>query len=249
MLKEFRTKYPDGTWRKRASGGKRAFKKKKGNQCVFDALAASQGFICAYCEIRIGRPDGPDVDGEVEHFVPQSTPPPPNYALEFNNMVACCKGGTPHNARRREPVEEHKHCGALKAETHPKGQILDPRLLPPLPSVWTFSEAGVMSPDIKACAEIGVEAELAATTISQLGLDRPLLREARAVVRQALDDGIDPEWGEAEIVDYVKTVAESDLVPASSGHLSPFWSTVLHWCGRAGEAVVVEYWGNPGDAA
>jgi hypothetical protein len=62
ILTAFRAARPAGTWRQ--------FKRRRGSTAVFDALAAAQGYLCAYCEIRIGQPAGCILDPRAIPAVP-----------------------------------------------------------------------------------------------------------------------------------------------------------------------------------
>ena len=83
VLTQFRADHPGARWSE--------FKNEPDNGAVFDALALAQGFLCAYCEMKIHRP----IHGQVEHSEPKSqSTPEKNLHLDFRNLLACCQGGT-----------------------------------------------------------------------------------------------------------------------------------------------------------
>ena len=243
LFAAFRSENPDGSWKRKRGSGRAAFKDVEGNHVVFDTLASAQGHICAYCEIEVSRP----MLGQVEHFVSEDfNDGIGNYALDFDNLLACCEGGTRvdlDNGRAEPPIRDTLHCGQLKDSgktTHdPRGDLLDPRSLPGTPLIWRFGSDGSMSVDTAACVRAAVRQEVAQTTIERLGLDRRVLRRLRGAVRDQLEsefellikeDGLDDEAA-------LERVATDQLVP-QEGRLPGFWSTIRHWAGDAAERVL-----------
>ena len=75
-----------------------------GYAVVKQQLTADQRGLCAYCEIdlHIHAQNGLD-DFRVEHFHPKKPHnPPPNHALEWQNLLAVCTGGNIRDLEIRE---------------------------------------------------------------------------------------------------------------------------------------------------
>lgn len=227
VLAAFRNANPSGTWSQ--------FKSEPGNESVFDALAVEQGFICAYCEIRVCRP----LRGQVEHYHPKSASQPGrNLHLAFDNLLACCEGGeTPWMFDRAEsPIGETRHCGALKGSEQPEGHMLDPREIPASPLIWRVTSRGELEVDRDVCVRAGVDPELAEATLLFLGLNRRVLTRLRAA---AVED-IDQQIADRPFLETSEEIA-SLLLPNQRGELIPFWSTIR---ARLGPCVEAEIFAN-----
>lgn len=222
ILATFRARNPNATWSE--------FKNEPGSNVVFDGLAREQGFICAYCEMRIGR----GLKGQVEHFEPKSSAAAGrNLHLEFANLLACCEGGTWGYDQERSalPISDTQHCGALKGDLSPHGRMLDPRLIPGGARLWNVSSnSGHLTVNREACIAAGVDPELATSTLAFLGLNRIVLTRHRAALIAQLDQDAfagAEESGSSPSLD----VAIEQMLPDASGHLVPYWSTIRAWAG------------------
>jgi len=222
ILTLFRARNPNATWSE--------FKNEPGCGAVFDGLAREQGFICAYCETRIGR----GLKGQVEHFEPKShATAGRNLHLDFVNLLACCEGGTwPFDKDRSlPPTSETQHCGALKADRSPHGRMLDPRAIPSGARIWNVSSnSGTMTVDHAACVAAGVDPEVATSTIEFVGLNRIVLARHRRAVIAELDRDAFAET-DAPGNDLSLGVAIEQMLPDAWGHLPAYWSTIRAWAG------------------
>ncbi|MCS5690436.1 TIGR02646 family protein [Cyanobium sp. FGCU-6] len=114
------------------SGGMQAY------DAIVDSLEADQGGICAYCEIKISRSDNTT---RVEHFIPKALPDPGmNWALNWDNLLATCMGGSQRRNDPRhflEPPIENLSCDAHKERAlgtiNCHGVLLNPLFLPAMP--------------------------------------------------------------------------------------------------------------------
>lgn len=167
---------------------------------IRDRLAADQKGLCAYCEISLDSQDR-----SVEHFIPCSqSSPEQNFALDWQNMLATCRGGLQdvqvpgENAlRNSRPPDNFPCCGAAKADFVPDGQLLNPLKLPSTPIFRFSSLDGTVSPDKTACEQAGVAIEQAQFTIDKLNLNVQRLKDQRLIVideaisrLDELDDGL-----------------------------------------------------------
>lgn len=233
VLAVFRTAEPSGTWEQ--------FKSQQGSGGVFDHLVAVQGYLCAYCEIRVERPPLGLPRGQVEHFEPKSASTPDrNLDLEFTNLLACCEGGANPwmEGRAEKPIANTMHCGQLKAERSPVGCMLDPRAIPTSPCLWRTSSRGELSVDRDACSAMGVDPDIAESTLTFLGLNRPVLVRLRSAIVTDLDRTLEEIVDNGDVSQRVLLVASEILLPDSSGQLSEFWSTIRAWAGPAIEPFI-----------
>ena len=231
-LATFRNARPDGTWEEARDA--------RVNGPVFTALADAQGWVCAYCELRIE----PGPRGQVEHFRPKAhSTAAENLHLAWDNLLAACEGGARPDVdgpdRRSEPpYPETIHCGALKADQDPRGRILDPsRDVPAWPSVWRIDSEGHIYLNEEACTTVDMDPALARSTIACLGLNRAVLRRLRRSVLSTLNRAIedaaplddasldDDAWERARV-----EITRAQLLP-DNGRLPPFWTTILDWGG------------------
>jgi uncharacterized protein (TIGR02646 family) len=223
VLSAFRAENPGGTWSE--------FKDFKESGTVFDSLAREQGFICAYCEMTIE----PGIRGQVEHFEPKSrSTARHNLHLDFGNLLGCCEGGTwAFDPRRSEPpIPKTQHCGSLKGDRSPAGQMLDPRHIPLEARIWLVSSnTGQLSVDRAACLATGVDPNLATSTLDFVGLNRPVLARQRRETLAELDRAAfgDRDETDGEISRF--EVAVEQILPDSRGRLPAYWSTIRIWAG------------------
>ena len=177
---------------------------------LIEELVDLQHGLCGYCEIRLT-----ELDRQVEHVVPQSDPVQgASRALDFRNLIACCKGGTwrsSDGSRYLRPVRQNRTCGEEKGARRIKA-FLDPRELPAAPSLARVLEDG---------------------------LNARRLRIARERRWRALSDA----WGEwterLSDPDQMHEAARRELLPAN-GRLSQFFTTARSYFGPLAERVLDE---------
>ncbi len=130
-------------------GGFHSHDRGRAYRSLFEALKELQHGLCGYCEI-----DLTELDRQVEHVVPQSDPVRgASQALDYRNMIACCKGGTAPSgdpSRRLEPVRRNRSCGEAKGD-RVNGEFVDPRNLPAVPSLIRVLDDGRIEADVAAC--------------------------------------------------------------------------------------------------
>ncbi|MGR4975090.1 retron system putative HNH endonuclease [Pseudomonas sp. LARHCG127] len=192
-LKSYREANPTCSWE--------AMRQDARGRAVYDVirprLIEGQGGICAFCEIKINNDD--PTHCRVEHFHPKSDRATPhNWALDWNNMIAVCMGGSQrHHAvpYAKEPLPENLSCDAHKdkmiqsrwLEERCEGWIINPLALPAFPRLFFLKKStGELLADEACCAEVSVEGNkhpttqaLVEHTISMLNLNCDRLCEAR----------------------------------------------------------------------
>ena len=185
---------------------------------LIEALLSIQHGLCGYCEI-----DLTELDRQVEHVIPRSSPEGGWQELEPTNLIACCKGGTRKHEvdieRQLNPIRQNRSCGEAKADTSDP-DFIDPRALPPFPPVVRVRRNGKIVADEMACAETGFAVEKVSKTIEILGLNVERLRTARQRHWNALNDGLKGCRTHGEIHDRARAV----LLPHNN-KLTRFFST------------------------
>ena len=200
-----------------------------------DALRDIQRGLCGYCEI-----DLIEADRQVEHVVPQSDPQQgAARALDSANLMACCKGGTSSigdDARRFAPVRRNRSCGEAKGNKTIPG-FVDPRALPPLPSVTRVGYDGRIEADNDACIAAGVAPGRVAGTIEALGLNGERLRLAREKHWRALEENWRDHLGDPELLE---AAARMELMPDENGKLPRFFTASRSYFAPLGENILSE---------
>lgn len=166
-------------------------------EVVRTQLIAGQGGLCSFCEIDIRAND--PTRCRVEHFHPKSdTTTSHNWALDWQNMIAVCMGGSQRHQQpphALEPLPENLSCDAHKdkmiqsrrLDEHCEGWIINPLDLPALPGLFFLEKGtGRLMPDEEACAGVGLPGNrhlntqaLVQSTIDMLNLNCDRLCQAR----------------------------------------------------------------------
>ena len=132
---------------------------------IHESLMSEQGFICCYCESRIGADDS-----HVEHFRPKEEYR--DLQLDYSNLLCSCL--------RERSSGEPVHCGHRKGSWFDEEALISP-LQEGCDTRFTFTANGEIYP--RTSSDVA-----AATTIAGLALDLPKLNALRAAAVGALDD-------------------------------------------------------------
>lgn len=198
-LHTYRVAVPNGTWEQMRDdvmlGGQLAY-----SNCRAQSIGDQAG-LCAYCEIDIR--DNDPLKCHVEHFHPKSDAAERNWALDWQNMLGVCNGGSHRFVTTPgfvlEPLAENLSCDAYKDHQVQSGAlapacegwILNPLELRAFPSLFKVSPTdGHLEPDVRACLAIepwagnnhATVVDLAQHTIDMLNLNCDRLKDARLVV-------------------------------------------------------------------
>ena len=203
---------------------------------LIEALCSIQHGLCGYCEIDIT-----EQDRQVEHFIPRSHGQQGRAcALDPANMMACCKGGTcstaADTARWQEPVRRNRSCGEAKQDLVDP-DLVDPRMLPALPSLIQVRFDGTITADEAACAHAAIDAGSIGTTIDILGLNVERLRLAREKRWQALSEIWQEYLGDP---DMMAAVARTELSPGEDARLPRFFTTSRSYFASLGEEILAQ---------
>lgn len=171
------------------------FKRTGNYNSVRETLVMDQKGLCAYCEIDL-HPS----DRCVEHFTPrhQSTREN-NYDLDWQNMLANCRGGMENidvfeeeNERRiSQPPNRVACCSAAKDGFIPDGKLLNPLELP-ISRLFRFSSLdGEIRPDENACENAAIPVEYVQFTIQKLALNVQRLKNERVAIIAEINQELD----------------------------------------------------------
>ena len=223
-------------------------------QELVQVLYHIQHGLCGYCEINIIPRDK-----QVEHVVPRSHSLQGKAGeLDPANMMLCCQGGTclnndnerrrkNDNERKRKPIKGNCSCGQAKGNSVDP-QFIDPRDLPPLPSLVRVDDEGKISADEDACTDARIDVSRVEKTIQILGLNIERLRRARRKHWDALNDNLKEYFDNPniinmmnkDIINMMKKAARGELLPGKDGRLPPFFSTSRSYFGPVAEEILAE---------
>lgn len=240
LLKGFREGKPNFSWDKCKSNTQRR------NQ-IQDALRNDQGSICAYCEIDLKKRDvdTEDSDFQVEHFHPKSdNQDEHNWALDWNNMLACCLGGKNKNVVDSENrhTNPNLRCGAIKDNNNWDDIILNPLNIPNSVVLFKFERTtGEISVNEEQCTKEKVNIEKAEATIDKLNLKcellnrlrRERLTHANETMQKLVKQGMTPE-------DARQKLAKAIIKKDGEGAWPRFFSALRYYLGSAAEQQLLE---------
>ena len=203
-----------------------------------ETLTLNQHGLCAYCETALGTKRR-----QLEHVLPRSHPSRGEaLELDVSNMVACCLGvgrAEPTAAERSHTgaglgsAGNEESCGQAKADVWWES-FLDPRSLPPAPSLLAVGADGRLEPDEGACRDAGFGLEDARLSIKTLKLNARRLRRGRRSQWNDLVELSANVTDETGMATWIRTV----LTPDERGHLQPFFTTSRSYFGPTGELVL-----------
>ena len=169
--------------------------KRKIRNSIWETLVSDQKGLCAYCEIDL-HPQ----DRCVEHFIPRHQSIPENNCdLDWQNMLANCKGGMENvdiseneNERRiSKPPNRVACCSNSKGGYIPDDKLLNPLELPTLRLFRFSSLDGEIRPDETACEKAGIPIEYVQFTIQKLGLNVQRLKNERVSIIGEITEELD----------------------------------------------------------
>lgn len=214
--------------------------RREGYRQIKQQLTNDQRGLCAYCEIdlHIDTRRGLD-DFRVEHFIPKSLPSPPNYALDWSNMLGVCHGGSQSSvcdsARYSNKQEDHS-CDVPKANHDWTGDILNPLNIPSSPRLFKFDEStGDIMVDAMTCPS--ALQHRASETIRLLRLSAPRLNNLRLPVFEMLNEKIQELATQGLEIEEAANLLAEELIPEKSEmHLPAFFTSIRWYLGEAAES-------------
>jgi uncharacterized protein (TIGR02646 family) len=234
QLIQFRQSTPSNKWRQYTAD----FNRKKQIQ---DQLKLDQGGLCAYCEIDLKSKNNADTaDFRVEHFHPKEDSSSYNWHLDWQNLLACCHGGSRNDiadAANRHTSPDHS-CDVPKDNKVLDDIILNPLHLPAFPCLFKFNRAdGSISVNIARCQQASVDQGKAQATIDGLRLDAKRLRDLRKPMLNKLNDQLREMVLTAgyTLEEARMRLARAELKKDDHNHWPAFFSAIRDYLGEAAE--------------
>ncbi|MFZ6750085.1 retron Ec78 anti-phage system effector HNH endonuclease PtuB [Undibacterium sp. Ren11W] len=221
QLKALISTRPNADWEK--------FRKNKSRyKNLSKQLRQDQRGLCAYCEINLLESSSEESDFRVEHFHPKNPhTPPPNWALEWNNLLGVCHGGTQNLAidPTRFTTKENFCCDAPKGGTILDGIILNPLTdIPAFPAIFQYKESGEIFANEINCTE--EQKQKVGASITHLNLASKRLNNMRKEVMMGLNEAIAGLIASGhDISDAVNIVANAQFTTNSH----PTFFTCVRW--------------------
>ena len=155
LLTLFAANYPNNSWDNfRNHNASDDYREIKG------LIFTDQGGLCAYCEKSL-KEDLPNKK-RIEHYHSKSDKSTPgvNWALDWNNVIGVCLGGS--DTKQEHPLPKNFSCDAHKAHLEDKnklqipcvGYVLDPQDLVASPVLFDLDKSeGKLIVNVAACAQ------------------------------------------------------------------------------------------------
>jgi uncharacterized protein (TIGR02646 family) len=228
-LAEFRAANPTADWETDfRSQGRTCY------ETVRRLLRYSQGFLCAYCEVKLTPGNE-----QIAHFHPKSERSGGhNWALDWDNLWLACLGGTRHSDQMggtgdvKYGLPENRSCDEATEDVVLDGVILRPNEIPAFPRLFRYRQEPdrlYIEPDRDLCQQKGIPIAKVQLTIDRLNLNCSRLAEARLPVHKSLEaakkrlrkSNLDP-------LPKLRRLAERHLGSNPDGYQQPFF-TVARW--------------------
>jgi uncharacterized protein (TIGR02646 family) len=175
---------------------------------LHDALLAEQGYICCYCNDRIGKPSP---KSHIEHIKPRSHFE--SDRLDYRNLVSSCQG----KDEKHLPI----HCGPAKDDWPDATAFNAGLMISPLDvnceTTFSFTATGEIRP------ADGMRNEAASETIKHLGLNVRKLQASRNAAIEGILEGI-----ESETIDSLQRLIAGFSSKDEAGRLQPFCSAIIY---------------------
>ena len=127
-------------------------------------------------------------------------------------------------------------CGQAKGNRS-ESEFVDPRTLPPLPSLTKVRLDGRIETDADACSIVGIPVDVVSKTIEILGLNVERLRVARENRWTALSESWAEYFDNSEVL---KAAARIELLPDENNFLPRFFTTSRSYFAAYGESILDE---------
>jgi len=198
LLEQYQIDNPSADWEQFKNECQQGYKD------VQDQLYLDQGNLCCYCEIdtKQGLGVGND-DFRVEHFHPKSNKSEKsnidnasrNWALDWQNMLGCCHGGSINtvidNETRFVPKHAERHSDVLKGNLIWDDEILNPLKIPAFPILFQANRRdGSLSVHEDNCHDAEVDIVRANNCLhpEKLNLNSAHLNSLRKATLDALNE-------------------------------------------------------------
>jgi uncharacterized protein (TIGR02646 family) len=190
LLEQYQTDKPSANWEQFKNECQQGYKE------VQAQLQLDQGNLCCYCEIDMKQAwcNGKD-DFRVEHFHPKSDTgnSSHNWALNWQNMLGCCHGGSENTVTdsKNRFISNHaeRHSDVLKENLDWDNEILNSLKIPVFPILFQANRRdGSLSVLEDHCRDAGVDIEKANNCLhpEKLNLNSVRLNSLRKATLDAL---------------------------------------------------------------
>ncbi|MCX7088743.1 MAG: TIGR02646 family protein [Methylococcales bacterium] len=240
LLVQYQVENPTATWEQ--------FKNEcqEGYQALQDQLQLEQGNLCCYCEIDTKQGLGIGIDDfRVEHFHPKSAIDESNHnwALDWQNMLGCCHGGSERYVtdNKNRFVAEHaeRHSDVLKANFIWDDEILNPLQIPVFPILFKANRKdGSLSVRDNNCRDAGISIEKVNNCLhfEKLNLNSDHLSSLRKATLDALNKQITMALSSGlTIEDAMVNLVKAQLRKDNKGHWPSFFTTIRSYLGEIAE--------------
>jgi uncharacterized protein (TIGR02646 family) len=244
LLEQYQSDNPSANWEQ--------FKNEcqQGYEDVQDQLQLDQGNLCCYCEIdtKQGLGTGKD-DFRVEHFHPKSVIDNSSYnwALDWQNMLGCCHGGSENTVTDNENrfISKHaeRHSDVLKGNSIWDNEVLNPLKIPAFPILFQANRRdGSLSVHEDHCRDTGVDIEKANNCLhpEKLNLNSVRLNSLRKATLDALNEQIEATLSAGlTIEEAILNLAKAELRKDSKEHWPRFFTTIRSYLGKTAEGYLI----------
>ena len=237
-LARFRQQSPQADW-------DRCKRNKRRYQQIQQTLFNDQRGLCAYCEIDLRfESNAAQSDFRVDHFHPKSdTQGTVNWALEWQNLLACCHGGssaTVVDASDRFISDSNEHsCDVPKGNQILDNVILNPLQIPASPALFRHTLSGGLTVNTDACNQAGVDPDQAQATLDHLNLNNSRLNRLRKSQIDFFRDYLQRAESRGQSLDAEREkLAKIYLMPDSEEKYQRFFTTSRSYLGSAAEKLL-----------
>lgn len=219
-----------------------------GHEKIQETLRKDQGNLCCYCEIDMKQGYGIGKnDFRVEHFHPKANKKDTtdnNWALDWQNMLACCLGGVERDVVQDESkrfIENHKerHSDVLKADFIWDDEILNPLEIPAFPILFKANTRDGSLIEIEEnCTLANIDIQKAKNCLhpKKLNLNSDKLKSLRKVVLDELTSQIATQLLHGLTIEQASlNLAKAQLRKNNQGDWSRFFTTIRSYLGKAAE--------------
>ena len=209
-------------------------------------IRLDQGSLCCYCEIDTKQGLGVGIDDfRVEHFHPKSDVcnSDCNWALDWQNMLGCCHGGSEKNVTDTDArfVPEHtdRHSDVLKANSVWDDEILNPLEIPAFPILFQANRRdGSLSVQENNCRDAGVDETKANNCLlpEKLNLNSVHLTLLRKATLDALNKQVATALSAGITIEIaILNLAKAELRKDNKAHWPRFFTTIRSYLGKTAE--------------
>jgi uncharacterized protein (TIGR02646 family) len=241
LLEQYQQKNPNAKWEQFKNECQQGYKD------VQNQLRLDQGNLCCYCEIDMKQGQGfGKNDFRVEHFHPKANKKDTtddNWALDWQNMLGCCLGGSERYVtdEKIRLIEKHneRHSDVLKSEFIWDDEILNPLEIPAFPILFQARRRdGSLSVQEDNCRDAGIDIEKANNCLhpEKLNLNSVVLKEHRKKALDAINQQVVNQLAQGLTIEQaLSNLAKALLRKNEQQYWSAFFTTIRSYLGKIAE--------------